>query len=356
MRAESRRIDVSVPVNWRDRAAITWGNGRPAVSAIRFTPSRRRPACGTRTPAASSSVPAAPCPAGLSGRPGAAGRPVRDQGEVQRRVVRGRVSILLSISALAAACSSGGGTDSSTRTATATTEPAPVTSIAARAARQRLADVRGDGGPGQPVESPDRITASNATTLARVSIGIPGTVDSSPILSAGVRHDHDLREDRRADRTVHPWTYTPTGIGGWEGSPRSRTPRRPPTPTGTTSTPPRPTAWSTSSAWPTAGGTEAAGRSRHGDPKHEKLASALNIARPACARATGGYIGDAPPYQGHVVSIDAASGKIDAVFNSLCSNRREIIEPAGARLATARSGAAPARCSSPATGDAGGDR
>jgi hypothetical protein len=29
---------VSVPAGGRDRAAITWGNGGPAVSAIRFTP------------------------------------------------------------------------------------------------------------------------------------------------------------------------------------------------------------------------------------------------------------------------------------------------------------------------------
>ena len=38
VRASSRPIDVRVPVNWRERAAITWGNGRPAVSVIRFTP------------------------------------------------------------------------------------------------------------------------------------------------------------------------------------------------------------------------------------------------------------------------------------------------------------------------------
>src|SRR6476646_1560388 len=38
VRAGSRPIDVSVPANWRGRAAITWGNGLPAASAIRFTP------------------------------------------------------------------------------------------------------------------------------------------------------------------------------------------------------------------------------------------------------------------------------------------------------------------------------
>jgi hypothetical protein len=38
VRADSRPIDVSVPANWRTRAAITWGNGGPSVSAVRFNP------------------------------------------------------------------------------------------------------------------------------------------------------------------------------------------------------------------------------------------------------------------------------------------------------------------------------
>jgi hypothetical protein len=43
---------------------------------------------------------------------------------------------------------------------------------------------------------------------------------------------------------------------------------------------------------------------------------------------TGGYIGDAPPYQGHVVVIDGASGTLLNVWNSLCSNRTGLIAPA----------------------------
>src|SRR5581483_2710333 len=43
---------------------------------------------------------------------------------------------------------------------------------------------------------------------------------------------------------------------------------------------------------------------------------------------TGGYIGDPPPYQGHVAILDAASGKLLHVWNSLCSNRHGLIEPA----------------------------
>src|SRR5581483_6659050 len=42
---------------------------------------------------------------------------------------------------------------------------------------------------------------------------------------------------------------------------------------------------------------------------------------------TGGYNGDAPPYQGHVVVLSAATGKILDVWNSLCSGRRYIQKP-----------------------------
>ena len=51
----------------------------------------------------------------------------------------------------------------------------------------------------------------------------------------------------------------------------------------------------------------------------EKEGSALNLANGRIYVTTGGYIGDAPPYQGHVVTIDLASGD-ETVFNSLCSN------------------------------------
>ena len=40
------------------------------------------------------------------------------------------------------------------------------------------------------------------------------------------------------------------------------------------------------------------------DPTHEKLTSSLNRSRGLVVAATGGYIGDAPPYQGHVVTLE----------------------------------------------------
>ena len=43
--------------------------------------------------------------------------------------------------------------------------------------------------------------------------------------------------------------------------------------------------------------------------------------------ATDGYIGDEPPYQGHVAVLDAASGSLLHVWNSLSSDRHELLEP-----------------------------
>src|SRR5689334_7034125 len=38
VRANRLAVTVAVPSAWRRRAAITWGNGKPAVSVIRFSP------------------------------------------------------------------------------------------------------------------------------------------------------------------------------------------------------------------------------------------------------------------------------------------------------------------------------
>ncbi|HKV86058.1 MAG TPA: PQQ-binding-like beta-propeller repeat protein [Ktedonobacterales bacterium] len=51
----------------------------------------------------------------------------------------------------------------------------------------------------------------------------------------------------------------------------------------------------------------------------EKESGALNAANGRVYVVTSGYIGDAPPYQGHVVTVDEAAGST-TVYNSLCSN------------------------------------
>ena len=62
-------------------------------------------------------------------------------------------------------------------------------------------------------------------------------------------------------------------------------------------------------------------------PKREKVASPLKEFRGRIIAVTGGYIGDAPPYQGHVAVLDAATGNLLAVWNSLCSDRAGLIDP-----------------------------
>ena len=63
------------------------------------------------------------------------------------------------------------------------------------------------------------------------------------------------------------------------------------------------------------------------DATHEKMTSSLNVSRGLVIMTTGGYIGDAPPYQGHVVTMSERTGKIAHVWNSLCSDRHALIVP-----------------------------
>ncbi len=63
------------------------------------------------------------------------------------------------------------------------------------------------------------------------------------------------------------------------------------------------------------------------DPTHEKMTSSLNVSRGLVVMTTGGYIGDAPPYQGHVVTLSERTGAIQHVWNSLCSDRHGLITP-----------------------------
>jgi outer membrane protein assembly factor BamB len=62
-------------------------------------------------------------------------------------------------------------------------------------------------------------------------------------------------------------------------------------------------------------------------PQREKIAAPLKLFRGRVIAVTGGYIGDQPPYQGHVAVLDAVSGRLLHVWNSLCSNRAGLIQP-----------------------------
>jgi len=62
-------------------------------------------------------------------------------------------------------------------------------------------------------------------------------------------------------------------------------------------------------------------------PKSEKLDSPLSFVNGKVIVTTAGYVGDAPPYQGHVAILNAGTGAIEHVRNSLCSDRHELLDP-----------------------------
>ena len=194
------------------------------------------------------------------------------------------------------------------------------------------------------------ITAHNLTTLGTRVVHLPGTVDSSPIELAGLRVDGRTRDvivvtttygrtlalDAASGATL--WSYAPSDIGSYEGSAQitTATPIADPdrryvysaTPDGLVHKLSLLTGRQVLSAhWPV--------RVTF-DPVHEKIGSAFNISGQDLIVVTGGYYGDPPPYDGHVVLIDRASGRITHVWNSLCSDRRELIAADTCPAATVR--------------------
>ena len=185
------------------------------------------------------------------------------------------------------------------------------------------------------------ITAANVGRLTRQQVRLPGTVDSSPIYLRGVR----VRGGRRdaffvttsygktlaiaaASGTVL-WTFTPRGYGSWAGSERitNSTPIADPGRRFVYAAAPdgrihklriASGAEVRSGSWPVA-------ITRL--PAREKIGPALNYSRGLVLAATGGFVGDAPPYQGHLLAIAASSGRIVHVWNGLCSDRHALIEP-----------------------------
>ena len=187
------------------------------------------------------------------------------------------------------------------------------------------------------------ITAANVAHLRQRTVALPGTVDSSPIYLHGASVDGGVHETIvvtttygrtiaiDADSGQILWTFTPSGYSSWAGTPQI-------TMASPIADPDRQFVYAASPdglihKLAIADGREAAGWPVRItlDPTHEKVAAALNIDGPDLLAATGGYFGDAPPYQGHLVAIDRASGRVSAIFNTLCSSRRHLIVPSSCR-------------------------
>jgi outer membrane protein assembly factor BamB len=250
-----------------------------------------------------------------------------------------RLALACCVCVLVGACGSNAPAQVSTPTAQGSAIPSPAVTSA-----QRLLDWPEFGLDPQRSDSSERataITAANVTHLRRTTVAVGGTVDSSPIylhaaLVAGASHNltivtttygKTVAIDADSGRVL--WTFTPPGYHGWAGSSQITT-------TSPLADPDRRFVYATSPnglihKLSVADGSE----DRSGswpvsvtkDAGHEKLAAALNIDGPDVVAATGGYFGDAPPYQGHVVLIDRSSGRIRSVFNTLCADRRQLIAP-----------------------------
>jgi hypothetical protein len=181
------------------------------------------------------------------------------------------------------------------------------------------------------------ITAANVGSLQRQQVRLPGTVDCSPIYLHGVTiggGSHDaffvtttygitLAIDAASGRIL--WRWTPPGYSSWAGSAQI-----------TTATPVAdPSRRWIYAASPDGRVQKLSVASGHAVwrrritrlPSKEKLTSSLNYVGGRVIATTGGYVGDAQPYQGHVAVISAAGGRLLHVWNSLCSNRRRLLAP-----------------------------
>jgi outer membrane protein assembly factor BamB len=182
------------------------------------------------------------------------------------------------------------------------------------------------------------ITAANAGHLQRQRVELEGTVDSSPIFLhgvtvAGARHDvffvtttygKTFAIDATNGRVL--WRYVPAAYLSLAGTTRitTATPVADPSRTAIYASGPDGRIRKLSIA----DGHELWSTSITLLPQREKIAASLNFAHGLVIATTGGYIGDAPPYQGHVVTLRPSNGAIVHVWNSLCSNRHALIHPA----------------------------
>jgi outer membrane protein assembly factor BamB len=198
------------------------------------------------------------------------------------------------------------------------------------------------------------ITAANLGSLQTRVVHVDGTVDSSAVEVAGVAVHGRARDVIVVTTTygktiaIDPatgqrlWEFTPADIGSYVGSGQVTT-------ASPIVDPDRRYVYAASAdgfihKLALASGHQLWSTRVTFDPTREKIASALNISGGQVVVTTGGYYGDAPTYQGHVVTIDRGSGRILHVWNALCSNRHHLIDPprscpAGDAAIWARAGA-----------------
>jgi len=231
-----------------------------------------------------------------------------------------------------ALCACGAAATRDRDSAVATTIPTP-----RRAGTHDWTRFGWDAGRSNVSLDPTGITAANISKMVRRQVQLDGTVDASPIYLHDVRVNGAERDVFFVTTTYGKtiaidandgsilWRYTPAGYDRWAGS-RQVTTATP------VADPARNFIYAASpdghiQKLSVADGRPAWSTAITRLPEREKIASSLNYFHGKVIATTGGYIGDAPPYQGHVAILDAQNGRLVHVWNSLCSDRRELLEP-----------------------------
>jgi PQQ-like domain len=191
------------------------------------------------------------------------------------------------------------------------------------------------------------ITSGNLGRLALRTVRVDGVVDSAPIelhaVAVGGRRRDIIVITTSYGRTIaidpgtgaHLWEFVPPGVDSSPGNPKvtTTTPVADPNRRFVYSAAPNGVVYKLALAT----GHVVWSRSVSFDPRHEKMDSALNVSGADVVMVTGGYFGDAPPYDGHVALISRSSGRLLHVWNTECSDRRRLIHAASCPTRSTRS-------------------
>jgi outer membrane protein assembly factor BamB len=254
-----------------------------------------------------------------------------------------RASLLLAAAVSAAGVAACGGSSSDGAVAAPKAGAAPATGQAARSGPRDWP--RFGFNAASYNRAPRGLSAAQVGKLRERRVKIDGTVDSSPIYASRVKvrgkaHDllvmtttygRTLGLDAATGAVL--WRYTPAAYNKVKGSAQitNATPVLDPSRryVFAASSDGRIHKLKIGSGREVTAGPWPAVITRN--PSHEKITSSLNIDGKHVLATMGGYIGDAPPYQGKVVAINRSNGRITGVFNSLCANRRTIIQPSSCK-------------------------
>jgi hypothetical protein len=191
------------------------------------------------------------------------------------------------------------------------------------------------------------ITSGNLGRLALRTVRVDGVVDSAPIelhaVSVRGRRRDVIVVTTSYGRTIaidpgtgtQLWEFVPPGVDSSPGNPQvtTTTPVADPDRRFVYSAAPNGVIYKLALAT----GHVIWSRSVSFDPRHEKMDSALNLSGANVVMVTGGYFGDAPPYDGHVALISRTSGRLLHVWNSECSNRHQLIHAGSCPTTSTRS-------------------